>query len=381
MKRWKRWLAAAAAACCLTAAGGEIPCKADGLSAKSAVLYEPESGRILVEKDAHTPRPMASTTKIMTALLALELCDPATEITVPQQAVLVEGSSLGLRGGDRITMLDLVTGLMLQSGNDAANTIAMVTAGSLPAFAEKMNAKAAELGMKDSHFVTPSGLDQEGHASSAYDMALLAAAALRNPLLAEICAKKSAVIAFGNPKRKVTVTNHNKLLSFYPDAVGMKTGFTKKSGRCLVSAARKDGVTLIAVTLNSPDDWNDHIRLYEQGFPQLESFQPSLPELPDVKVAGGLTDTVQLTGQLPSALILSSGDGERLAVKTELPRFVLAPISAGETLGRVRYYLDGREVTSVPLTAAYGVDARPTAGAFGRWLRALRELTEAFFRL
>lgn len=176
-----------------------------------------------------------------------------------------------------------------------ANTIAMVTAGSLPAFAEKMNAKAAELGMKDSHFVTPSGLDQEGHASSAYDMALLAAAALRNPLLAEICAKKSAVIAFGNPKRKVTVTNHNKLLSLYPDAVGMKTGFTKKSGRCLVSAARKDGVTLIAVTLNSPDDWNDHIRLYEQGFPQLESFQPSLPELPDVKVAGGLTDTVQLT--------------------------------------------------------------------------------------
>lgn len=380
MKRWKRWLAAAAAVC-LTAAGGGIPCKADSLSAKSAVLYEPETGRILVEKDAHTPRPMASTTKIMTALLALELCEPETEITVPAEAVRVEGSSLGLRGGDQITMLDLVTGLMLQSGNDAANVIAMVTAGSLPAFAEKMNAKAAELGMKDSHFVTPSGLDQEGHASSAYDMALLAAAALRNPLLAEICAKKSAVISFGNPKRKVTVTNHNKLLSLYPDAVGMKTGFTKKSGRCLVSAARKDGVTLIAVTLNSPDDWNDHIRLYEQGFPQLESFQPSLPELPAVKVAGGVTDAVQTTGQLPPALILSSGDGERLEMKTELPRFVLAPVTAGEELGRVRYYLDGREVASVPLTAAYAVDARPVAGAGGRWLRALRELAEAFFRL
>lgn len=368
-------------AVCLTASAAAFPWQASGLSAKSAVLYEPDSGRVLLEKDAHTPRPMASTTKIMTALLALELCDPETEITVPQEAVMVEGSSLGLRGGDKITMKDLVTGLMLQSGNDAANAIAMVTAGSLPAFAEKMNAKAAELGMQDSRFVTPSGLDQDGHSSSAYDMALLAAAALRNPLLAEICAKKSAVISFGDPKRKVTVTNHNKLLSLYPDAIGMKTGFTKKSGRCLVSAARKDGVTLIAVTLNSPDDWNDHISLYEQGFPQLESFQPSLPELPNVQVAGGRTSYVQLTAELPPALILSSGDGARLVTNIELPRFVLAPVAAGEKLGTVRYYLDGKEVASVPLHAAYAVEARPVVGYGGRWLRALQELATAFFRL
>lgn len=368
-------------AVCLTASAAAFPWQASGLSAKSAVLYEPDSGRVLLEKDAHTPRPMASTTKIMTALLALELCDPETEITVPQEAVMVEGSSLGLRGGDKITMKDLVTGLMLQSGNDAANAIAMVTAGSLPAFAEKMNAKAAELGMQDSHFVTPSGLDQEGHASSAYDMALLAAAALRNPMLAEICAKKSAVISFGDPKRKVTVTNHNKLLSLYPDAIGMKTGFTKKSGRCLVSAARKDGVTLIAVTLNSPDDWNDHISLYEQGFPQLESFQPSLPELPNLKVAGGRTGYVQLAAELPPALILSNGDGARLETKIELPRFAMAPVTAGEKLGMILYYLDGREVANVPLSAAYAVEARPVAGYGGRWLRALRELATAFFRL
>lgn len=380
MKRWKQWLAALAALG-MMAAGGGIPCKADSLSAKSAVLYEPESGRILVEKDAHTPRPMASTTKIMTALLALELCDPETEITVPEEAVRVEGSSLGLRGGDKITMLDLVTGLMLQSGNDAANTIAMVTAGSLPAFAEKMNAKAAELGMKDSGFVTPSGLDQEGHSSSAYDMALLAAAALRHPLLAEICAKKSAVISFGNPKRKVTVTNHNKLLSLYPDAVGMKTGFTKKSGRCLVSAARKDGVTLIAVTLNCPDDWDDHIRLYEQGFPQLESVRPAVPKLPEVPVAGGLAAAVQVTAAQPEARILSKGDGERIETRIELPRLLLAPVKPGESLGMVRYYLDGQELAALPLTAAYGVEARPVAGNAERWLRALRELAQAFFRL
>ena len=177
------------------------------------------------------------------------------------------------------------------------------------------------------------------------------------------------------------MTNHNKLLSLYPDAIGMKTGFTKKSGRCLVSAARKDGVTLIAVTLNSPDDWNDHISLYEQGFPQLESFQPSLPELPNLKVAGGRTGYIQLAAELPPALILSNGDGARLETRIELPRFAMAPVTAGEKLGMIRYYLDGREVANVPLSAAYAVEARPVAGYGGRWLRALRELATAFFRL
>lgn len=138
-------------------------------------------------------------------------------------------------------MLDLVTGLLLESGNDAANTIALTVSGSLPAFAEKMNQKAKELGMKDSVFVTPSGLDQGGHSSSAYDMALLGAAVMRNPALAAICAKKSAVIELGNPKHKATVVNHNKLLNLYPYAVGMKTGFTKNPGSAWCPPPRRTG--------------------------------------------------------------------------------------------------------------------------------------------
>ena len=359
-------------------------CRAEeavGISAKSAILYEPESGRVLLERDAHTPRPMASTTKIMTALLALELCDPEEEITVPKEAVLVEGSSLGLRAGDQITMLDLVTGLLLQSGNDAANTIAMVTAGSLPAFAEKMNAKAAELGMQESHFVTPSGLDQEGHAASAYDMALLTAAFLKNPLLAEIAAKKTAVISMGNPKHKVTVSNHNKLLSLYPDAIGVKTGFTKKSGRCLVSAARRDGVTLIAVTLNCPDDWDDHMSLYNKGFSMVESVPLQMPDLPSLDVAGGYTSSLRLTMESPPAVTLPKGEGDGITTVVELPRFVLAPVRAGEQMGRVRYLLDGRELASLPIRAEYGIDARPVADYGGRMKRLLWDLVKEFFRL
>lgn len=380
----RKWVAGWLSAFCLVSlcpyvAGAEA--EPPPISSLSAVVYEPESGRVLMEKDAHTPRAMASTTKLMTALLAMELCAPDEEITVPKEAVLVEGSSLGLRAGDKITMSDLVTGLLLESGNDAANTIAMVVSGSLPAFAEKMNAKAAELGMKESTFVTPSGLDEGGHAASAYDMALLGAAVLKNPRLAEIVATKTAVISFGDPQRRVTVSNHNKLLSLYPYAVGMKTGFTKKSGRCLVSAAKKDGVTLVVVTLNGGDYWNDHMALYEKGFSMTEAMTPELPPLPPLPVGGGMTGSIQLTAETPPAFTLLKGEGEKLETRVELPPFLFAPVVQGEQVGCVRYLLEGRELGSVPIKTAYKVDERPTADFGGRMSRFLRELLTAFFRL
>ena len=351
------------AAACLGLLFAAAPAKAEGqkpesLSSLSAVLYEPESGRVLYEKDAHTPRPMASTTKLMTALLAMENAAP--------------DQNLGLREGDNISMLDLVTGLLLESGNDAANTIALTVSGSLPAFAEKMNQKAKELGMKDSVFVTPSGLDQGGHSSSAYDMALLGAAVMRNPALAAICAKKSAVIELGNPKHKATVVNHNKLLNLYPYAVGMKTGFTKKSGKCLVSSAKKDGVTLVAVTLNGGDYWNDHIKLFDYGFSQVEAVQLEAPCLPDIAVTGGCTSRVQPRMEKPPAVTLLKGEKEKLVA------FEWAPVAAGQLLGSVRYLVGDRELCRLPVTAAYTVDARPVAGykdQAKRWfMKLLREL-------
>ena len=380
MKRKKQVLALAAALVfwLIPAAPRARAASVGGLSSLSAVLYEPESGRILYEKDAHTPRPMASTTKLMTALIAMEHCSPEQEVTVTAEAVRVEGSALGLRAGDTITMKDLITGLLLESGNDAANVAAYTVAGGIPAFAAMMNARAASLGMRDTVFVTPSGLDEGDHSSSAYDMALLAAEVLKNDLLAEICATKTAVIRFGNPPRDVAVSNHNKLLRLYPYAIGMKTGFTKKSGRCLVSAAEKEGVRLIAVTLNGGDYWNDHMSLYDAGFSMVESVPLAKPELPVLPVAGGTVASVGVTMEDPPSRTLLVEEREKVRAVVELPRFLLAPVEEGTPLGRVRYFAGDRELCSLPLMAAGSVEARPVAGFWARFGGYIVEMLRAF---
>ncbi len=348
------------------------------VSAQSAVLYEPSSGRILFQKDAHTPRPMASTTKLMTALIAAEAVPFDRDIKVTEEAVRVEGSSMGLRAGDWISMGDLVTGLLLASGNDAANMIALTIAGSLPAFAEIMNRKAGELGMRDSLFVSPSGLDGDGHSSSAYDMALLGAEVLRHPELAKICVSKTARIHLGDPKHEATLSNHNRLLSLYPGAIGMKTGFTTKAGRCLVSAAERDGVTLIAVTLKAPDDWNDHIALYNYGFSLTVACPLPKPDLPLFPVAGGTESSVPLAMEEPPTVSLLKEEVGQITCTIELPRFLVAPVVQGETVGVVRYAVKDRELAAIPITAAKSVDARPVAGYGERMRNLLRDLFRQF---
>lgn len=345
-----------------------------GISSLSAILYEPTTGLVLYEKDAYTPRPMASTTKLMTALVAAEMAQPEQDVVVTEEAVRVEGSALGLRAGDHISMKDLLTGLLLASGNDAANTVALTLCGSLPAFADRMNQKARELGMGNSTFVTPSGLDQGEHSSSAADMAKLAAAVLQQPMLAEICAMKTAVIEMGDPKRKVTVSNHNKLLSLYQYATGMKTGFTKKSGKCLVSSAEKDGVSLVVVTLNGGDYWNDHIKLYEYGFSQLERVAFDTPELAPLPIGGGQTGQVSIETEAPPDRVMRIGERDRITVQVELPRFSVAPISAGQVVGTVRYFLNGKELAACPIRAGYTVEERPVSPPITRWRRWLGRL-------
>ena len=274
------------------------------LSSASAVVMEAESGEVLYEKDAHTARPMASTTKLLTALLTAETLPLDKELTVPAAAVAVEGSALGLRAGDAITVSDLLTGLLLVSGNDAANTAALSVADSLPAFSDLMNAKAATLGMRDSYFVTPSGLDAAGHGASAYDMALLGRAVLQNDFLRQVCATKTTRVYFGAPKREVWVSNHNRLLKLYDGCIGMKTGFTKRSGKCLVSAAEKNGVTVVAVTLNGGDYWNDHMKLYTHAFSLLERVQLPTAEMASLPAAGGMADEALLQMPTPPAVTL-----------------------------------------------------------------------------
>ncbi len=361
--------------------GMSLPTRAqaapESLSSYSAVLYEPESGRVLYEKDADTPRPMASTTKLMTALVAVHRLQADAVVTVPAEAVLVEGSSMGLRGGDRLTVRDLLAGLLLSSGNDAANALALLTSGSLTAFAAQMNRKAAELGMTNTVFVTPSGLDEGEHHSTARDMALLGAAVLEQPLLAELCACKNVTVYINGSA--VTLSNHNRLLWLYADAVGLKTGYTKKSGKCLVSAATRDGVTLVVASLNGGDYWNDHMALYEYGFSCTESVHLDLPTLPRVAVAGGTADSLSLTAVAPQAVLLT-GEREQLTYEWELPTFVWASVTAGDTVGTLRYRAGDRIVAEVPLLAATDVRERPAISFTEHFKRQLWRLFAALTR-
>lgn len=238
------------------------------VSAQSAILMEQHSGRILFEKDAHTKRRIASITKIMTAILAIESGKMDDMVTVSARAVHTDGSSIYLREGEKIKLRDLVYGLMLRSGNDAAVAIAEHVGGSVEGFVFLMNQKAAEIGMRDTHFANPHGLDDaENHYSTAYDMALLMQYAMRNKEFRKIAGTK--VYRAPNPGEEWDRVwrNKNKLLTnLYEYCTGGKTGYTKRAKRTLVTTAFKGGLDLIAVTLNAPDDWNDHIAMYEYGF-------------------------------------------------------------------------------------------------------------------
>ena len=331
------------------------------LSAKSAVLIEAESGKVVYEKAAHTRLPMASTTKIMTALVALELASPDTEIVVDAQAVGTEGSSVYLCEGEVLTLEALLYALMLESANDAAVAIAIGVAGSEEAFVEAMNAKADALGLTNTHFVNPHGLDGEEHYTTAYELALLARAALQNSLLKTIVSTRKTTIPHIDTDGVRLLVNHNKMLRQYDGCIGVKTGYTKASGRCLVSAAERDGVVMITVTLDSPDDWKDHTKLLDYGFSLYRrvelcpaDYQLCLP------VVGGKEPYVILGVEQAFSLTLPQDAGVIESI-VECPRYLFAPVSGGEVCGKMVFLCDTngdgvREtVGEIPLIAQYDV--------------------------
>ncbi|WP_129688676.1 D-alanyl-D-alanine carboxypeptidase family protein [Gottfriedia acidiceleris] len=240
-----------------------------GVSARNAVLMDQKTGRILYGKAMHDSERIASITKIMTAILAVESGKMQNTITISSRAVQTEGSSIYLKPGQKIKLEDLVYGLMLRSGNDAANAIAEAVGGSIEGFVYMMNEKAKEIGMSNTYFSNPSGLDQQGkeHYSSAYDMALLTRYAMENPKYAKIAGTKVHRAPNTAESWDYVWKNKNKLLTFmYKYSTGGKTGFTKKARRTLVSTASKNGMDLIVVTLNDGQDWQDHMSLFEYGF-------------------------------------------------------------------------------------------------------------------
>lgn len=328
------------------------------LSAVSAVLYYPEGETVLFEKNSGKQMSMASTTKIMTSLLALEENTPYREIVITDSMVNVEGTSSGLRAGDRITLLNLVKCMMLESGNDAANAVAVALGGNVEDFAVMMNNRAKEIGMVNTSFVTPSGLDNENHYTTAYDMALLASEALEDRYFSSVASKKSDKISFDEGARSITLYNHNKLLGLYDGCVGIKTGFTKKSGRCLVSAAKRNGVTLVAVTLNAGDDWNDHIKMFDYGFSCVSSVSADTDfSAYEIRVAGGEKNTVIPVAQECTLNFLQNGNAE-ITRNVYFDRILFAPVEKGTVVGFAEYMQGGKVIKKIPLVVNESISVK-----------------------
>ena len=348
MSRFFHMTVAFAVLLSILTSGATCQAVAPDTSAASFVLMDADSGRILAGREENTERAIASTTKIMTALVAMERSAPEEIVTVRREH-LKEGSSMYLREGEELTMESLLYGLMLPSGNDAAECIASYCGG-VPAFVDRMNEKAADLGMTHTHFANPSGLDAEGHYSCALDMAHLAAYAMQDPSFVRIASTKTAKTV-----ARDTMANHNKLLGRVEGCIGLKTGYTTDAGRTLVTCAERDGLRLIAVTLRDGNDWQDHAALYEYGF---SAYRRACA------LEGGAVCALTAVrgGDMPFVRAIAERsdfypikEGETLSLRIECVDELHAPVRKGQKLGEAVVLLDGNEVGRVNLTAQRAV--------------------------
>ncbi len=322
---------------------------APSVSAQSAILMNPENGDVYFEKNADEPLGMASTTKLMTALVIAEEMDPERVISVSEEAIGTEGSSIYLIKGEQLTVHELLCALLLSSANDAATALAIAHSGSVENFAARMNERAASMGLKSTHFENPHGLYHEEHYTTARELSLIGAEVLKHPLLKEIVSTVKMTISHdGIPDRRLLV-NHNKLLRTYEGAIGLKTGFTKRTGRTLVSAAERDGMTLIAVTLNAPDDWRDHTALLDYGFGCYEKviLAPAGTFCYRLPITGGRQEAVTMTNEKELSLILPKTRSSPCYRVEAIGRFWYAPLQAGQTFGTVTVTCEGKRVSSL----------------------------------
>ena len=330
------------------------------VKAKSSALYNPDTKSFLYQNNASTPLPLASTTKIITALIAIETLNPEEIIKITKEAVGVEGSSLYLSDGDELTAKDLIYGVLLQSANDAATALALHISGDISSFAAKMTDRANEIGAINTNFENPHGLDSKEHYTTAHDLSLIAAEALSNDTFRKITSTRKYTFKIGDETR--TIVNHNKLLNSYDGCIGVKTGYTKKSGRCLVSAAERDGVTLIAVTLNDPDDWQDHTDMLDYGFSELESVKLtdviSIPEyIPTISSDGAI---VKLA--LKNSLIVKR-KSDSFSYTLDLPSYIATDVKCGDKIGELTVRL-GENEEKIDIVAQNDVKIKATKRHF-----------------
>ncbi len=331
------------------------------ISAKASIVIEARTGRVIYDKNMDEKLPMASTTKILTTLIALEQENIEEYFVVDSQAIKTEGSSMGLLDGDFVNLKSLSYGMMLPSGNDAANVVAIKISGSIEKFSDKMNEYAKKIGMKSSNFTNPSGLHDENHYSTAYDMAILMKYAMQNTDFVDITSKYKSTIKYGNPPYSRTLTNHNRLLNTYDWIVGGKTGFTTPAGRCLVSIGYKDDTALIVVTLDAKEDWNDHKILYDYGFKKIKPIEllPNIGET-SISVVNGDKSEFIVSNPLAINIGIHPDDFQNLKKQTNFKHFYYAPVMKNDIIGEILYTLDENIIVKIPLLAGETIDRLPS---------------------
>ena len=358
----KRFFAGAAAA--LMAVALLIPVKTEAVSARRAYVLDAVSGRELFARNEDQRSLIASTTKIMTALIICEQCNVLDRMRIPKEAVGIEGSSMYLKEGEVLTLQELLYGLMLSSGNDAAVALAIYCGGTVEGFAELMNDKARILGLTGTHFENPNGLDSPGHYSTARDLAVLAAYAMKNPIFYKTVSAKNVKVG------ERCLTNHNKLLWKLEGADGVKTGFTKAAGRILVSSATRQGRRIIGVTIDAPDDWNDHCQLLNDGFTRYQNRQivQAGQCVGTLAVLGGESHRVQVLAAENFSYALAQGESPALVLTG--PGFVYAPAVEGADAGFAYVLINGNAIGKVPVVFGDTVEQNATEQK-GFWRRIL----------
>lgn len=351
-----------------------------GVSARAYVLTD-EFGDIIFENNAHTRLPMASTTKIMTAMVALECLEPTQTVSIPKEAVGIEGSSAYLKEGEKLSVNDLLHALLLQSANDCAVALAIAALGSVDEFCAAMNEKAEKMGLVNTHFDNPHGLDSENHYTTAYELALITAKAFATPALAEIMGTHKYACTSDIGTQRVFV-NHNRLLTSYEHCIGGKTGYTKADGRCLATAAETNGVRLIAVTLDAPNDWDDHRKLYGAGF-ELYTEQKlcaSYEFEQALSVVGSKNESVICTN--PVSVFAYVRQNCEITVAVELAEFEYAPITQGQSVGRVVFMQNGNEIAFAELVTTESAELQKNKEKISFWdkiINFFKNIFEAIF--
>ena len=347
----KRFFAGTAAA--LLAAVLLLPREARAVSAEKALSMDAVSGRVLFEKNADSRSLIASTTKIMTALVVCEQCNVLDRMRIPREAVGIEGSSMYLREGEVLTLQELLYGLMLSSGNDAAVALAIYCGGTVEGFVERMNDKARVLGLNNTHFENPNGLDSPGHYSTARDLAKLASYAMENPVFYKTVSAKNVTVG------DRYLHNHNKLLWLVEGADGVKTGFTKAAGRALVSSATREGRRIIAVTLNDPNDWREHQTFLEEGFARfsVRRIVTAGERIGALEVAGGDGKTVEVLAAEHFDYALAPEEKPQVALPGA--GFVYAPVAEGADAGFAYVLIQGKAVGKFPVVYGQTVELEP----------------------